>query len=66
VSAGGRAHQAPLFDQQAFELPTGQPVIRNVGAAIAAASVEAAAAGYPDAHEPANQSIKNEEGRDAN
>jgi hypothetical protein len=53
-------------DQLAFELPTGERVIRNVGAAIAAASGEAATAGYLDTYEPANQSIKSEEEPDAN
>ncbi|MGG7603510.1 hypothetical protein [Massilia sp. BKSP1R2A-1] len=49
---GGEALQR---QPQAYEIPTGRPVLHDIGAAMAAAAVDAAAEGHPDAHKTANE-----------
>lgn len=53
--AGPRKNSRSAPEPQAFELPTGRPLIHDIGAAVDAASAEAAAAGIPGANKPANE-----------
>lgn len=40
---------------QAYEIPTGRPMLHDIGAAMDAAALDAAAEGHPDASKPANE-----------
>lgn len=43
---------------QAYEIPSGRPLFHDIGAAIDASAVDAAAEGYPNANKPANEDTR--------